>query len=337
MVVCSQDLIVDSIKSLDKNEIVNILQYKGNDQQNLFEIARSVRNNGKFANNVELRSVIELSNVCSQRCKYCSIYENKEAIYTLDKKTILDRMLQLAGIGRRTFLLQSGENHNQKFIEDVAECCFEISSLYPDIRLILCLGNLSYEQYKLLKDSGATRYILKFETSDSEHHKFCRPSDTIENRLEHIQMLIDLGYKVGSGNIVGLPGQTFLHLYKDLELINNLDLAMVSATRFVSNPKSVFGNYPSGDIDITLNFLAILRILKSDALIPSTTSLSINKDNGQLNGLLAGCNTVTIHDGTPKEFEQSYSIYSSDRFSPGEEYCRNIVKQCGMSAVKFLL
>ena len=329
--------IEESIRNLDKDGIFKILQFKGGDQQQLFEVAREVRQKGRFGNNVELRSVIELSNICAQRCKYCSIAKDKESIYTMDKETILKRIMQLADLGRRTFLLQSGENSNQKFVEDIAYCCKKATEMYPDIKLILCMGNLSKDQYQLLKDSGATRYILKFETSNSEHHKFCRPADTIENRLEHIKTLIDMGYQVGSGNIVGLPEQTLEHLYEDLTLIKNLDLAMVSATRFVSNPSSVFGNYPSGDIDLTLNFLSILRILKPDSLIPSTTSLSINKDNGQLNGLLAGCNTVTIHDGTPREFEQNYSIYSQDRFSPGEEFCRSIVEKCGMVPVKSLI
>ena len=62
--------------------------------------------------------------------------------------------------------------------------------LYPDIKIILCMGNLSENQYRQLKNAGAKRYILKFETSNPELHKFCRPSDNINNRLEKIQTLI---------------------------------------------------------------------------------------------------------------------------------------------------
>ena len=331
------DYIIENIRLLNKEAIVDILQYKGEEQQKLFETARTIRNNGRYKNKVELRSVIELSNICSQKCKYCSIANGKDAIYTMDKESILKNIITLANMGRLTFLLQSGENHNQKFIEDIAYCCKEVKKLFPDIRLILCLGNLSYDQYKLLKDSGVSRYILKFEIADSEYHRFCRPADSIENRLEHIQMLSDLGYQVGSGNIVGLPEQTFDHLYKDLQLINELDLSMVSATRFVSNPLSVFKDYPCGDIDLTLNFLSVLRILKPDALIPSTTSLAVSKEKGQANGLMAGCNTITIHDGTPEELEQNYSIYSQNRFVPREQYCRDIIEQCDMIPVKYLL
>ena len=109
---------------------------------------------------------------------------------------------------------------------------------------------------------------------------------------------------------------------------------MVSATRFISNKLSLFKDYPDGDINQTLNFLAILRILKPNCLIPSTTSLSINKDEGQLKGLMAGCNTITIHDGTPKDFEKNYSIYSESRIFPQEEYCINIINKANMQTKK---
>lgn len=329
--------IIDSIKSLNKDAIIKILQYSDEKQQQLFSIAREMRNNGKFGKKVELRSVIELSNICSQKCNYCSISKDKDSFYTLEKESVIERISRLADIGRKTFLLQSGENNNKKFIENVAYCCNKSIEKYPDLRIILCMGNLSYAQYKLLRESGASRYILKFETSNSEHHKFCRPTDSIENRLNHIKMLIDLGFKVGSGNIVGLPEQTFENLYEDLVLINKIDLSMVSATRFISNPQSVFRIYENGDLNLTLNYLAILRILKPDALIPSTTSLASPGVNGQLNGLLAGCNTVTIHDGTPDEFQQKYSIYSPKRFSPNEQYCRDIVTQCNLQPVPYLI
>ena len=327
--------LITDIREINADRIKEILKYSGEKQKELFETARNVRNNGIFHNKVELRSVIELSNVCSQKCSYCSI--SKDETYTLSKEMIINEMEKLAQKGRRTFLLQSGENKNQKFIEDVAFCCEYAVNKYPDIKIILCLGNLSDKQYELLKKSGAKRYILKFETSNPQHHKFCRPNDTIENRLNRIQTLIDTGFQTGSGNIVGLPNQTPDHLVEDLKLVNKLNLAMVSATRFISNKFSSFGKYPDGDIDLTLNFLAILRILKPDCLIPSTTSLAFDKKDGQKRGLMAGCNTITIHDGTPKEFEDKYSIYSHERFSPQELYCRDIIKQCGLYSEKYLL
>lgn len=329
--------ILNSIKTLDRENIKKILLFKGENQEKLFSIAREIRSKGKFKNSVELRSVIELSNICAQNCKYCSMGKNGKPLYQLSRETILSRIKSLAEIGRKTFLMQSGENRNQKFIDDISFCCEEALKKYSDLKIILCMGNLSKQQYKQLKNSGASRYILKFESSDSEHHKFIRPTDTIENRIECIQNLIDTGFQTGSGNIVGLPNQTLDNLVDDLILINSLKLSMVSATKFIPNEFSLFKDYPMGSVDITLNFLSILRILKPDCLIPSTTSLSTGNEDGQLKGLNAGCNTVTIHDGTPKEFEKSFSIYSEKRFSPAEEYCREIIKKANLVPEDYLI
>ena len=328
--------IVENIRNLNKEKIIEYLQYKNDNHKNLLKLARDIRNNGKFQNKAELRSVIEISNICVQKCKYCSICSNNNT-FILSEKDIINRIKLLAERGRRTFLLQSGENRTQKFIDTISNCLKEAKRINPDIQIILCLGNLTRKQYEQLKDAGADRYVLKFETSDSKHHKFCRPSDSIENRLECINNLIDIGFKVGSGNIVGLPEQTYENLYQDLVLINNLKLSMVSATKFIPNEFSEFRNYPAGDINLTLNFIAILRILKPECLMPSTSSLAVSNENGQYEGLMAGCNTVTIHDGTPKEYEKYFSIYSESRFTPAEEFCRQIIKKAEMSPENFLI
>lgn len=329
--------IIEDIRSLDSAVLKECLLYRGEKQEELFALAREVRDNGVFGKNVELRSVIEVSNICRQACKYCAMGNNKKDLYTLSKEEILEKIHYLASLGRRTFLLQSGEYVKQEFIDEICECCIEALKTYPDIKFILCLGNLSKEQYKQLKDAGVKRYILKFETSNAQHHQFCRPKDNLENRLNCIQNLIDLDFQVGTGNIVGLPGQTLDDLVNDLILTTKLKLSMVSATKFIPNEKSEFKNEPAGDIYLTLNFIALLRILHPDCLIPSTTSLQTKDKNGQLQGLLAGCNTLTIHDGTPQQIESKYQIYSKKRFTPSEQHCQDVIESAGMMAQNYLI
>lgn len=336
MEVLNAGQLIKYILSLNNKVLKECLEYKGSQQEELFELARNVRDSGPFGNYVELRSVIEVSNICRQACKYCSIWKNKNN-YVLTGQEIFERVLYLANIGRRTFLLQSGEYAEQKFIDTLCSCCSEALKIYPDLKFILCLGNLSKKQYKQLKDSGVNRYILKFETGNPEHHKYCRPKDTLENRLECIQTLIDLGFQVGTGNIVGLPGQTLDDLVNDLILTTKFDISMVSATKFIPSENSEFKNEKGGDIDLTLNFIALLRILHPNCLIPTTSSLETKDKNGQLQGLLAGCNTVTIHDGTPKENESKYQIYSKKRFTPSENHCLNIITSAGMVAQNYLI
>lgn len=327
----------EKIIHIDKPTIEKKLLARGENQEKLFELARYVRDNGIFKNRVELRSVIEISNHCRQACRYCGIGKHGSEFYILNHQEIIKRITSLASIGRRTFLLQSGEYPKQEFIEEICLACKEVSKLYSDIKLILCIGNLNDEQYKQLKNSGVKRYLLKFETSNPDLHKFCRPTDTLENRLKHIHRLIELGFQVGSGNIVGLPNQNINDLIDDLILTTKLKLSMVSATKFIPNSKSEFKNYKSGDINLTLNFIALLRILNPNCLIPSTSSLQTEDKDGQLMGLLAGCNTVTIHDGTPEEFEKNYTIYTQKRFTPSEDFCRSLIYSAKMEPEPFLI
>ena len=60
----AEQKIIEAISNLKEDKIKEILLYKGKEQEFLFEVARKIREKSKFQNKVELRSVIELSNIC---------------------------------------------------------------------------------------------------------------------------------------------------------------------------------------------------------------------------------------------------------------------------------
>ncbi len=328
---------IEEIKQLDRSLLKQKIMARNEEQQSLFELARFVRNKSDFGNKVELRSVIEISNICRQKCKYCSIGRDNSKPYELSYEEIFSVIKRLKDRKRRTFLLQSGESVSKSFINKITQVCSDSVALCPDIRLILNLGNLEDNQYLQLKAAGAKRYLLKFETSNSKLHKYCRPNDSFENRISNVKKLIKMGFQVGTGNIIGLPNQTIDDLIDDLILTTKLELSMVSASKFIPNPLTEFKNEPMGDINLTLNYIALLRILNPNCLIPSTSTMKSKGVDGQLMGLLAGCNTITVHDGTPSTKEADFNIYSNNRFSPQEEYCYKIIEQAGMTAVPYLL
>lgn len=328
--------IIEHIRDLDFGHIKRCLLSSGHEQEELFKLARQIRDTSVFGKNVELRSVIEVSNYCRQACRYCGIKDNSNK-YVLSPEEIIQRIDFLANMGRRTILIQSGEFAEQDFIDNISYCCSEAIKKQPDIRFILCMGNLSKEQYKQLKDAGVKRYILKFETSNPENHNYCRPKDTLSNRIGCIQTLINLGFQVGTGNIIGLPNQTIDDLVNDLIFTTKFKLSMVSTTKFIPSKTSEFKNEKMGDINLTLNFIALLRILHPECLIPATSSLEMKNKSGQLMGLLVGCNTLTIHDGTPKQYEKNYPIYKENRFKPTEDYCNDLINQAGMIASKYII
>lgn len=306
------------------------LKASGDEQMELFSMARSRRLNFFPDNHVQVRSVIEISNVCRQKCKYCIIGASDQKFnYTLSAECMVMLMEHLYSKGRRNILLQSGENLQQKFISEVVEAITTAKRKYEDLRIILCMGDLSEVDYKRLYDAGATDYILKFEACNDRLFSYCKPNDTLKNRLNCIYTLAKIGYRIGSGNIVGLPTQTLDDVVKDLLLIHELPLAMNSTTIFIPAEKSAFEHEPAGNPIYTLNMMALMRIMNPHRIMPTTSSLEKMISDGQYLGLLAGANTITIHDGTPEDLQEFFPIYSVKRVRPQIDHFRDILVRAG--------
>lgn len=282
------------ISSLRQNEftdavLAEALDLTGEAQHQLFELAQQARHVAFPDDEVQVRSVIEISNVCRQKCRYCAIGGKEQKFnYTLDSNAIFLLMEYLYNKGRRNILLQSGENVNDTFINDVVDAIDSVKQHHDDLRIILCMGDLSESQYQRLFNAGATDYILKFEASNRDLFSYCKPNDSLENRLECINQLHKIGYRIGSGNIVGLPKQTLNDLVTDLQLIHALPLSMNSATIFIPAENSAFANEPAGNPIHTLNMMALMRIMNPNRLMPTTSSLEKMIPDGQYLGLQAG-------------------------------------------------
>jgi len=330
----SIESLLESLEAGDysRDNLRRCLLCRGEDQASLFDLARARRDAAFPAHEVETRSVIELSNVCQQSCNYCSMAkESKLKRYVMKVDPLMAQVDFLYSIGRRVILLQSGENDSKNFVEYAAKCVTEVKRRYPELEVILCLGNLSHDQYVRLKEAGADRYILKFESSSPSLYSTWKPSDTLDQRLACLQNLIDIGYKVGTGNMVGMPGQSMDDVIDDLQLLGKYDLSMMSCTVFIPGEMCNYHDQPMGDVEIALNYMALMRIMHPTRLMPTTRCLERGKKGGQLAGLMAGANTVTIHDGTPDEFKNLFPIYSTDRCSPGFARCEAMVRESGLT------
>ena len=310
------------------------LLFEDEDQRNLFALARAKRHLHFPDDQAQVRSVIEISNICRQQCLYCAIGGKAQTKnYALDSKTIVTLAEYLYEKGRHTLLLQSGENQDPAFVQNVVDAVTEIRRQHSDLRLILCMGNLGETDYRRLYEAGATDFIIKFETSNAKLFSYCKPRDSLANRLNCIRTLAHIGYRVGSGNIVGLPRQTLDDLIADLKLAHELPLAMNSTTIFVPAENTPFADEPAGNPSRTLNMMALLRIMNPHRLMPTTSSLEKMIPDGQYLGLMAGANTVTIHDGTPEHLHHLFPIYSAKRIRPQFEHFQDILRRAGLKTI----
>ncbi len=274
---------------------------------------------------VYLRGLIEFSNYCVNDCFYCGIRKSNRDLprFILSKKEILDSAIWCAEKGYGSVVLQSGERHDDAFVSFVEECVHDIkqatiSDTLPNgLGITLCVGELSYEQYKKLYDAGAHRYLLRIETTNRELFKKFHPeSQSFERRLKCLSNLKEIGYYVGTGVMIGLPEQTIEDLANDLMFFKELDIDMIGMGPYLihlSTPMKEHKNYffdnQKNIYKLALKMIAVARLYLKDVNIASTTALQAMFPWGREEGLLFGANII-MPNLTPMDARKNYELYN---------------------------
>lgn len=320
--------IIENLRSgkIKKTEIIQLLKARGSLQKELFEQARKIRQK-HFGNKVFVRGVIEISNYCRKNCDYCAMRcSNKElGRYRLIPSKIFSIAKQIKNVGIKTLFIQSGEDIT---IDKIVEEVLPKIKKELNLKIILCIGNRSKKQYKKFIKLGADAYILKFETSNLSLFQKIR-HEPLQQRLQCVKWLKELGFKVGTGNITGLPGQTIESIADDILLAQKLHTNFVSTAPFIPNQDTPFENAPYGNLNLVLNIIAIWRIMFKDVLIPTVSAFEKIKKNGQLLGFSAGANVITINF-TPLQYRKKYLIYSKNRFIVSLNHALKAIKLAGL-------
>ena len=294
----------------------------------LFQTARKVARE-VFGNRIYKRGLIEISSYCKNDCYYCGIRRSNQKAerYRLTKEQILSCCETGYALGFRPFVLQGGEApyyNDDRMVGIVSE----IREKYQDCAITLSLGERSYESYKRLYDAGANRYLLRHESADPEHYRKLHPAEmSLENRKECLWNLKDIGYQVGTGFMVGAPGQTEETLQEDIAFIRKLQPHMIGIGPYVSHKDTPFAGEKNGTLEQTLELLAIFRIMFPHALIPATTSLGTIHPKGREMGILAGANVV-MPNLSPVDVRKKYLLYDN-KICTGEEAaeCRQCLEK----------
>lgn len=297
---------VTSRNQLSGDEIIYLLQLEGDDLKQLLNQADRVRAR-MLGNKIHLRGIIEFSNNCRRNCKYCGLRQDNLALprYSLAAEEIVAMAGQGVKLGYRTIVLQSGEDYYDA--EKIAWIIREIKG-QTDSAITLCLGERDYQEYKLWRAMGADRYLLKMETADPDLYHNLHPEMDYQQRLERLAWLKELGYQVGSGNIIGLPGQTEETIVQDLLLFKELDLEMVGIGPFIAHPGTPLADFKNGSVAMTLKTVAITRLLLPLSHLPATTALGSIDRQGRQQALRAGANVV-MPNITAAEYRSFYQIY----------------------------
>ena len=316
-----KDLIdrLEQAHSLSPEEFIALIDGRSPDVSSyLFERARSVRRR-YYGNAVYIRGLIEFTNICRNDCYYCGIRRSNHfaSRYRLTKDEILDCCRAGYQLGFRTFVLQGGED---PYFTDSLLCDIiaAIRQTYPDCAITLSIGEKSHASYAAYFNAGANRYLLRHETADPAHYgQLHPPTMSWEKRIQCLWDLRQIGYQVGTGFMVGSPGQTSHHLARDLQFISQLQPDMVGIGPFIAHHDTPFAGEASGTVELTLFLLGLLRLMLPYALLPATTALGTLDPSGREKGVLAGANVV-MPNLSPMAVRTKYMLYDN-KCSTGEE------------------
>ena len=284
---------------------------------------------------VHLRGLIEISNYCIRQCSYCGLAVTNTQLerYRMTDVEIVECAHQAHQFGYGTVVMQAGEDYGI----DTDWLAGIIKKIKKDLPLAvtLSLGERPFDDLIAWRKAGANRYLLRFETSDPELYALIhppRPGQTYD-RMDMLRRLCELGYEVGSGVMIGIPGQTFRTLAHDIMRFGEFDLDMIGVGPYIPNPLTPLGRgegvlpidpedqVPNDELT-TYKVVALTRLTCPQANIPSTTALAtINRNTGRELGLMRGANIV-MPNVTPVEYRSRYEIY------PGKACINETAEAC---------
>jgi biotin synthase len=259
-------------------------------------------------NAVHLRGLIEFSNACGRDCLYCGIRRSNKDLtrYRMSTDEIFDAAAYAVGLGFKSLVLQSGESVQYSTDEMVSL----ISRIKRDfgVAITLSMGEKRREEYAALREAGADRYLLRFETSCEKLFAQLKPDSSYAERLQCLQWLREVGFQVGSGIMVGLPGQTVEMIADDILLMKELDLDMVGFGPFIPDDTTPLKGQGGGTLGLTLRTLALIRIVMRNVHIPATTAMGTIDPQGRQRALEVGAN-VLMPNVTPTKYREMYQLY----------------------------
>ena len=317
--VCSVDN-----QTMTQTELLDWLRETNEERlKELYRLADEVRHRN-VGDEVHLRGLIEFSNICVRQCAYCGLRAGNRKLrrYRMTADEMLDCARRAVAFGYGTVVLQSGEDPGIE-TEWMAQVIRRIKAETP-LAVTLSLGERGEDDFQVWRRAGADRYLLRFETSNRALFERIHPSlpGKHSDRFALLRQLRKLGYEAGSGVMIGIPGQTYEDLARDIEWFRQLDLDMIGVGPYLPHPGT-----PLGQAEARLRasdgeqvphteamgykVVALTRLVCPKTNIPSTTALAtLNQDEGRELGLLRGGNVI-MPNVTPPAYRALYEIYPS--------------------------
>lgn len=311
---------IQSPGPIDTADLVTLLSARGAQLEALSRAAQAVRMQ-TLGPAVYLRGLIELSNRCQKNCLYCGIRKANQNVrrYSIDDTHVLSAAITAARVGYGSLAIQAGELQSPAHTARITRLLHKIASLAPaQLGITLSLGEQSPETLRQWKAAGARRYLIRVETTSPTLYQAIHPKDGLhshQKRIECLRTLRSLGYIVGTGVMIGLPGQSLQMLANDLLWLRDNDIDMVGMGPYIEHPDTPLWTQRNELLPLTERFdlsiamVATLRLLMPTINIAATTALQAIRPNGRMDAIRAGAN-VLMPNITPQGHQDDYALYN---------------------------
>lgn len=306
------------------DEILAWLRAEEDDDLDQLWAAADATRAANVGEEVHLRGLIEVSNVCQRSCAYCGIAACAPKVerYRMSQEDILECADKAKEYGFGTVVMQAGEDPGITG-EWMADTIRQIKAR-TGLAITLSLGERSEEELRMWREAGADRYLLRFETTDEDLYRRIHPNipGTVSDRFAQLMRMREIGFEIGTGVMVGIPGQTWATLANDILAFQDYDMDMIGIGPYLPSPGTPLDGplgemlqveagteQVPGDPLTTLKVLALTRLACPQTNIPSTTALAtLDPGSGRANGLLRGANVIMPNLTQPK-YRVLYQIY----------------------------
>jgi biotin synthase len=278
----------------------------------------------QVGNKVHFRGLVEFTNSCVCDCNYCGIRKSNTEVsrFFLTMDEVMQAAHWCSAQGYGSLVMQSGERRDEAFIQFVETAVSRIRAetrtvQQPDgLGITLCVGEQTRETYARFKAAGAHRYLLRIESSSPQLFSQLHPAaQTLENRLQCLQWLREVGFQVGTGVMIGIPGQSLEDLADDILFFRSLDVDMIGMGPYIVHKQTPMAFHEAAmDLrreavyQLALNMIAVTRLVLRTVNIAATTALQAMKPTGREEGLTYGANVI-MPQLTPTEFRKDYQLY----------------------------
>ncbi|ERP31083.1 [FeFe] hydrogenase H-cluster radical SAM maturase HydE [Chitinivibrio alkaliphilus] len=271
---------------------------------------------------VYYRGIIEAGNICVKDCYYCGIRRSNSGVerFLMDPEEIVREALWCYENHYGSLVIQSGERQDGAFTDMITGVIRRIrAATEGKLGITLSLGEQSRRVYDEWFQAGAHRYLLRIETSNPALYTELHPGDhSFSTRLAALRFLQEAGYQVGTGVMMGLPGQTMEDLARDILFLRDFDIDMVGMGPYIPHKDTPLGAECTGLREdekkelllLAKKMIALVRIVLNDVNIAATTALQALKHDGREEGLLAGANII-MPNVTKTDYRPHYQLYEN--------------------------